>query len=273
MVLMVLTSAVFLLSVALLFSRNFFRNTNNSNIMGVLFPRSRTDAIRGVAAIGIVFSHIAAYSKATASIGILRYYNVFCTTLGGVGVNLFFFISGFGNFFSITRTSNKGKWLLKRCLSLLIVYLVCYIFVLGILYVGGSKTTVHSVLNNLMHLTIDYSSVWYVKIQLLLYLFLTIASLKQRKSYKVIIIAVLCIVASYCLYRLGYEDKWWKSTACFAVGVAAATYKDELVLLINNKRNKLCIICTALSPIAYIAGVLVDVFPIMVMGNVIYARL
>ena len=269
MVLMVVTSAAFFLSVALLFSRGFFRNLNDCKTTGVLFPKSRTDAIRGVAAIGIVFSHIAAYSKATASIGILRYYNIFCTTLGGVGVNLFFFISGFGNYYSISRTNSRGKWLLKRCLSLLIVYLVCHIFVLGILYVGGYRTTVHSIFNNLIHLTIDYSSVWYVKIQLLLYLFLVLASLMQKKSYKLIVLTALCIAASYCLYRLGYEDKWWKSTSCFAVGAAAAAYKDELMFLLTDKRKQLCIACVVLFPIAYIAGVLINMFPIMVVGNVV----
>lgn len=266
---MVLSSAAFFISVALLFFGSFFRNKNSCDTMEVLFPKSRTDAIRGVAAIGIVFSHIAAYSKASASFGILRYYNIFCTTLGVVGVNLFFFISGYGNVYSISRTNNRVKWLLKRCLSLLIVYLVCHAFVLGILYVGGYRTNLHSILNNLMHLTIDYSSVWYVKIQLLLYLFLTIASLMQKKSHKVILLTVLCIAASYCLYRLGYEDKWWKSTSCFAVGVAAAAYKDRIVLLINNKRKQLSIMCAALFPIAYIAGVLINIFPIMVIGNIV----
>ncbi len=268
MALMVLASALFFLTVAWIFARGALKVKGGSAAAGFL-PKSRTEMIKGIAAIGIVFSHIATYSKGAAGSGLLRYYNVFCTTLGGVGVNLFFFISGYGNFYSVARAESRVKWLWKRCATLVIVYLCCFLVVLGILYAGGYRTTPREILDNLLHLRIPYSTVWYVKIQLLAYAFMTVASMVRDRKYRVLLLAALCVASSIVLHRMGYDDRWWKSTACFAVGASTAAYKDEIVRLMEQRKKSMTIFCIAMLPFAFVAAVLVEAFPVKLVGNVV----
>lgn len=57
-----------------------------------------TDAIKSIAAVGIMISHIAEQIKFNVR-GPTMYYVLLCTTLGGIDVNLFFFASEFGNYY------------------------------------------------------------------------------------------------------------------------------------------------------------------------------
>ena len=267
MALTVLLSALFFLTLAFVFVQGTKKKAGGGASTADFLPKSRTEMIKGIAAIGIVFSHIATYSKGAAGSGALRYYNILLTTLGGVGVNLFFFISGYGNYYSVARADNRVKWLWKRCVWLILVYLCCHLLVLGILYAGGYRTSVREVLVDLLHVRIPYSSVWYVKIQLLVYCFMAAASLLKDRKYRVILLIALCFASSIVLNRMGYDDKWWKSTACFALGAAAAAYKGEIVRLIDRRKKQMTLLALLLFPIAYVAAVLVDVFLVKTVGN------
>lgn len=270
MILMVLLSAFFFLTIFFLVASGIAGNKNGTGPAGSFLPKSRSEMIKGIAAIAIVFSHIATYSKGAAPSGILRYYNVFCTTLGGIGVNLFFFLSGYGNYFSVLKNKDqKLKWLGKRCATLLIVYLVCFFVVLAGLYATGYRTTVSGVLNELLHLTIPYSSVWYVKIQLLVYIFLVIAVLLSQRKHQIMALTALCLLSSVILFCCGLNEKWWKSTLCFALGAFVAAYKSEIEELILRKRKAVLLGCFLAAPPAFVCAVLVDFYPVKTIGNAV----
>ena len=67
--------------------------------------RRHTDTIKGIAAAGIVISHIAALIK-YGETGMTRNQIVLFATLGGIGVNFFLFLSGYGNYYSSRKTAD-----------------------------------------------------------------------------------------------------------------------------------------------------------------------
>lgn len=271
MILMVVLSGIFFLSIALIAVSSFLGSRQKAGIKAVYLPKSRTEMIKGIAAIAVVFSHIASYSKGAAPSGLLRYYNLLCASLGGIGVNLFFFISGYGNYFSVLHNKeHRIKWLWKRCATLLIIYVICHFVVLGVLYAGGYRTAVKGgIINEFLHLTIPYSSVWYVKIQLLAYVFLILASLLRERSHQTIAITILCLLSSILLFSLGLDEKWWKSTLCFAAGVFAGAYKFKIERIVSSHKSLVLIGCVLLLPFSYVGAVLIDAYPVKTIGNIV----
>lgn len=270
MILMVALSGLFFLSVAYISVSGILKPRLQSGTGCDFLPRSRTEMIRGLASIAVVFSHIASYSKPSAAAGLLRYYNLFCASLGGVGVNLFFCLSGYGNYYSALKNrTSLGRWLWKRCATLLIVYVCCLFAVLGILYAGGYRISVRGLLDNLLHLTIPYSSVWYVKIQLLVYGFLVFSIRFGKRENRVVAVFALCLLSAVLLFLFGLDEKWWKSTACFAAGVFAAAYRPELERILQQRRNAVLFGSIAVFPFAYFCAVLVDYFAVKTLGNLV----
>ena len=270
MILMVLLSCIFFATIIFIIVSSFIKIRQNIKKNNTFLPKSRTEMVKGLATIAIVFSHIASYSKNSASSGLLRYYNLFCTSLGGIGVNLFFFFSGYGNYFSIiTSEKQRIKWFWKRCFTLLIVYVTCLGLVLGALYLNGYRTTIGGIFSELVHLTIPYSSVWYVKMQLLLYVFLLFSMLLKNRNYQIITVTLLSLLSTIFLYGLGMEEKWWKSTLCFAAGIFVAVYKQDIEKVFFQYKNIILIGNIILFPFAYVCAIFIDMYSVKVIGNLV----
>lgn len=270
MILLVILSCIFFLSIGLVAAQGLLRPHQKIEEASAFLPKSRTEMIKGMAAIAIVFSHIASYSKGAAPSGILRYYNLFCSSLGGIGVNLFFFVSGYGNYFSVLHNKEQRfKWLWKRCAVLLIVYVICHLSVLGVLYCGGYRSTIQREVSEFLHLSIPYSSVWYVKIQLLAYVFLVLASFLKTRRQQAAAVITLCLLSSIILFALGLGEKWWKSTICFGVGVYTGAYRSEVEIYMSRHKRSLLSGCVLLLPFAYVGAVLIDAYTVKTVGNIV----
>lgn len=269
MILIVALSGIFFLSIVYIAASAVLKPKQELSAAAFL-PKNRTEMIRGIAAIAIVFSHIASYSKGAAPSGLLRAYIIFLTSLGGIGVDLFFFFSGYGNYFSVFRNKDhRFKWLWKRCATLLIVYIVCLVLVLAVLFAGGYRTSAINIFNEIIHLTIPYSSVWYVKIQLLVYVFLVVASFMKDRRGQFIIVTLLCFLSSAILFYIGFEDKWWKSTLCFAVGVFVGAYRSEIEKYIVQHKKALLTVSVLGTPFVYYGAIFVHAYPIKTIGHII----
>ena len=69
--------------------------------------RIYTDSIKALAIIGIMLAHVAVQYHGPNYIGPLRFLIV---GLGAFGVQVFFFLSGFGTYYSIQRTKEYLSW-------------------------------------------------------------------------------------------------------------------------------------------------------------------
>lgn len=125
--------------------------------------KDRSQAVRGFAAIGIVFCHIASHTRGLVSGGILSYYMIFLRSLGGIGVNLFFFYSGYGNQLSVQKSKNRIAWLWNRIWNLYLVFAVCYLLEIIPLLLVGTRIGAKEAVVDLLTLTMPLSVTWYTR--------------------------------------------------------------------------------------------------------------
>lgn len=238
---------------------------------GLFIDKTHTDTMKGIAAIGIVISHIAA-RLIDGTGGLIKLYMWAGTSLGGIGVDLFFFASGYGNYYSTKRLMGARKkiiWLVKRCVNIVITYLICYIITSLVLRFFGQAENINETIRNILDLRMPLSLTWYLKIQILLYIVLTISLLFKKQVFRVALIVGLSLVLTLFCYIDGFPAQWWKSTMCFCIGYIVAEYKSSIYQLINNYRKQawwISVICFA---VLYVVTNPFDSFFIKVFGNVI----
>lgn len=235
--------------------------------------RTHTDAIKGIAAVVIIFSHIAARIQSSVS-GPLRYYVMLFGTIGGIGVDLFLFASGFGNCYSISRTENRGsvrlKWLLRRTLHIVLVYLSCFVLTSIVLYLGGYDGTAKRMVQDLLRLRMPLRVTWYLKVQILLYAVLTISCFFEQKIIRGIILVGGSFASALIFRRLGYPEEWWKSTMCFAAGYYCAVHKNALVQAVNSRKNLVVVGSVGIFLAAYgLVCIFDNLFVPEVLGNLL----
>jgi len=270
---------LFFLFTALFFCSVLFMLVNGSKNVhlelskDLFLSRKHTDAVKGIAAIAIMISHIAARIQNGVS-GPTQYYVMLCGTLGGMGVNLFFFASGFGNFYSLKKTDDQVperlKWLLKRIVSVVSVYLVCFVLTSVVLRIGGYSQTTIEFIKNIVRLRMPLRATWYLKVQILLYIILTISCFFTNKTMQGVMLVGGSFISALLFNKLGYAEEWWKSTMCFAVGYYCAMYKEDVIQTMNRKRVLVGGLSLLLLPLSYGMICLFDNrFIIEILGNTI----
>ena len=114
------------------FIKNYILNKNKKyNFLN----KESTEALKGVAIIAIIFSHICQAAPELKNLllgGKYSYTIVF--TWGGIGVAIFFLLSGYGCYISIGKSINKLTWLITHVTRLLIYFLISYLFIYLFIY-------------------------------------------------------------------------------------------------------------------------------------------
>lgn len=266
-------SIIFLISILLMVGNGVKAVIDrNTKINETFMPKSRTEMIKGLAAIAIVFSHIASHSSGLNITGIAKYYIQFCKTWGFIGVNLFFLISGYGNYISIKKVNtvkSRLVWLVDRVLKLLVIYLICYFVGLVTLYLLGYRTSFAETYSNIIKLRGQLTTAWYVRIQLLVYCFLFISTFIKKEGLAILCLFICVLCLSNLLYRMGYEDYWWKSTLCFPAGFVLAAKREQIKKVFRNKFHVLLAGAIILFPVAYILEIATDLYLLKIIGNVL----
>ena len=101
-----------------------------------LLTLEKTEVIKGIATLMIVLSHIIQYvgnknivcGGGKLSITVIR-------SFGGIGVAIFFFLSGFGNFISLSNVKERKLIILKvlrKILRLISTFIICFILVFSV---------------------------------------------------------------------------------------------------------------------------------------------
>lgn len=218
--------------------------------MNELLPKSRTDSLRGIAIVIIVAAHIVAQNSGLINTFLGGYIQRIVESWGAVGVAIFFFLSGYGNYISISRIDKKKEyifWMIKRVLKLLFAFMVCYILdVLCIqLLVGGQVTT--QVLLDFVTLKMPGTSTWYLKVQILLYVFIVLAFMAgKRREHTIALVGLFSVIYAFAAYFFGLPDFWWKTSLCFAAGIFFASNREKIKEMIDARMGAACIIVSAI---------------------------
>lgn len=267
----VVLSAGFILSVLLVLVYNIKINKISMHESQLpekgFLSKAHTETLRGIVTVGIVVSHFATNLKGLGPSGIENLFVRACLPLGAMGVDCFLFFSGYGNAFSISKEKRKSIWLFRKCISLLIVYLVCFALQCGALLLYSYKTSLAVEFSNILRLNMPRTAAWYVKIQIILYILLVFSELIKHKIGKLLFIFSTCAATSIILLFTNHGEHWWMSNLCFALGVGAAMYKSEIIEFVNHHLKAISAVCVLLFFPLYFITYMVDFFVVKIIGN------
>ncbi|MGN0500625.1 MAG: acyltransferase family protein [Ruminococcus sp.] len=202
----------------------------------MFFCRDSTAALRGVAMIGIIIHHI--HNN-------LGYSSPILSQMGYLATGLFFFISGYGNMFSINKSKKIGiKWIINKFLKIYVPFSIVYFFYYitdAILYPSEMPTVTETV-QDIFTVSLPGLESWFPKIILLCFLLQWLAK-KLFSNYKiqctVIFLALCCYV--FCMIKWKLGGGWWyNSVLCYPLGIFFALIKDNLLRIINSKHKSIC---------------------------------
>ena len=225
----------------------------NNNLSSAGIAKEYTNSMKLIAIIGIVLAHIGVQYHGTNYIGYLQ---MLIVSLGAFGVQIFFFLSGFGSYFSISKQNKINgylSWGGRHSFRLIISFIVCYA-VVCLIYLSFKQMVFN--LYDLLLLLMPYCTTWYLKIQILFYLFLVIAiwiakSLGKNDDVMACVVFILSLMSIMILQCYGFEDWWWKSNLCFALGILVAINIEKIKSKINGS-NRQVILLTILAMFVYI---------------------
>ena len=268
MIVYILITAAYYLAAAF-FLLTGWKNRDRALEEKEFISRPHTESLKGIAAVGIVVSHIASLFSKDVS-GVTQLIIWAGTSLGGFGVDLFFFTSGYGNYFSsrnLERHGEKVRWLVKRTANILIVFLVCYGLTTAVLCLLGRPLVWKDVLRNIIDLKMPLSLTWYLKIQILLYAILTLSLFIRNAKVRAAALIGLSLALTLVCYLQGLPGQWWKSTMCFCLGYYAAAYKGAVCRFLNEHRAQAWWISLISFPVLFVVVNPVDSYFIKVIGN------
>lgn len=179
---------------------------------------------------------------------------------GAIGVAIFFFVSGYGNCFSIKRckeVKEKVKWFFTKSWNLLRTFIFCYVVVIIVLALNSKEgISIECVMRDFIALRMPETSTWYLKIQILFYLFRAISACIFAKLSTMLF--VLSIGYAAFFYYIGMPDYWWMTSLCFVTGVWFAENKETLDKI--AKKHRVGVIAGGIVGFAlsYILNIMVD---------------
>lgn len=213
----------FLLFPYLVISSIQFTKQDKENVI------EKNDAVilRGIAAILVILAH---YTNSFSNWGgVLRLYR-FC---GGIGVLIFFFLSGFGIYCSNVDFVPNTNFLWKRFKNVYLPYvLMKFVFNgLNIIQVGSGEIQLRNIWFNIFGLDKDD---WFIKIIIIQYIIFFIVWKFFKKKYILGFTGVICLAVSIMFCFLQYDPRWYNGLMLFWAGMVLAKYKKEFILFTQN---------------------------------------
>lgn len=220
--------------------------------------KTYTDKIKGIAICFIVLGHIIQHIP--MNIPFAKEILYIIGNINLIGVAVFFMISAYGNVSSIKNTPPprdnniffySKKVLLKiiRIYQVFFIALLIYCVLYFLFHYGHSFLNLKNFVYYFLTLTIPGFTIWYIKIQVVLYLTLL---LLKFKNYDIYIFIICLIYVIFCIH-FKIPHYWYISVLYFPVGCLLINRKKTILKYINylDKRilNPLLtislVICTA----------------------------
>lgn len=154
----------------------------SDNDYHMLLSKESTGALKGAAIFAVVISHICQDAPELKNLLIGgKYTYTILFSGGGIGVAIFFLLSGYGCYISIEKTQKEFIWFLKHALKMLIYFAVTFALVLLFSnYVLKGAFGQKEWIQSFIALRFPGTTSWYFKIQILFYLLLALSE-KAKK--------------------------------------------------------------------------------------------
>lgn len=214
-----------------------------------LLGRRETDVIRGVSAIFIIESHFLAWAIEMGA-EVNKILQLIIAQLGGIGVLLFFFVSGYGIYVSYAKEKSGWEFIRKRLENVYIPYVFMKVILLFLF-------CRHEKIDNLSGKIVGALLLedWFIRVivlQYFSYFFLRKVLGLQKKKLILGGLIFDCIL-SYVFVIKQRPLGWFNALWLFTAGFVIAEYKEELIKWFKRGR---IIKCFVLFIAFFISGVL-----------------
>lgn len=223
--------------------------------------------LRGIAMLVILFVH---------SVNEYDFYSSTCSRLlmiphwGAIACSLFFFMSGYGLFNSLSAKDTPysiWKYLLTHLLKLLVPFILSFaltwavieILPFEITHVGENRLT------NIFRLSMSNGTdMWFFKIIILNYLITTaLFSIKTSSRTRIILLFAIHLLLILLCYAADVPGYWYISNCAFVLGAAMVTWSR----IITSK--KVMMLSVAVAAVYIVLSCLdINKTPVIILGNV-----
>lgn len=198
------------------------------------FTKMDSLTIRGVAALYVMLSHYALWMESYFHIELPVIFS-FLKQLGGIGVLLFFFLSGYGIYISSFDEKNDLMWLIKRVGKVWFPYLFMKFVIEIINYsvIGWDQFFIGDFLKEITG--IDFSD-WFIWVIILQYVIFWIGgkiSLNIRLTG--IFFQSLILMAAFIYLKLA--TRWYNGLLLFWFGCFVAKYQEKIIRFLKENYN------------------------------------
>lgn len=181
--------------------------------------RKQSYNVRGICMLMIITHHI--FVEIGTTPGSIDFLNKW----GYLATGVFFFLSGFGLFFSIKDEPLTFKWGIKKIQKLFSPFLFIFTLYCLFLFFFSPDKFNSSLWIDLATLSIPGKVTWFYKVIIALYVLTFLSSwLPCKKNVKVI--SIICLCALYFLLARYYSlpSYWWGSILNFPMGLLVALF-------------------------------------------------
>lgn len=199
----------------------------------VLLDKTESMEIRGIATCFVIMAHTSnlIIENDIPYAGLLRVFSV----LGGMGVLLFFFISGYGIYKGYADKKPSVEFLKKRILNVVIPYLMMKICFSTIsLIINIDKTSLKDV-------ALGFLSDWFIDVILIQYLLFYFSWKLSRhndsndKTILCITNFIFNIIVAVIFWRAGLIARWYNGLLLFPFGMLVAHYEKNIIVIWNKR--------------------------------------
>ena len=202
-----------------------------------LIERQETNVIRGISAVFIIESHFCAWVQEMGE-NANRVVEMIIGQLGGIGVLLFFFISGYGIYISYAEIEPSWRYLQKRLESVYIPYVFMKLIILFLFYMNGTKDSLFERILKIIML-----EDWFIRVIVLQYLtFFFLWKIVKLKKNKLLYgsLIVNCILSVIFVVEQR-PSRWFNALWLFIVGFVIAEYRKPVIEWFNEKYVVKCL--------------------------------
>lgn len=217
-----------------------------SNMNEIFLNKNYTDLIKGLAMLSIVIGHIV---QMLIPSNFLFYKQLlfFLCQINIIFVGCFFFFSGYGNYLSVKKIDSIQSKLLKIFSKIYRIYfvfggaLILYILLYSLFHSGYSFVNISNFFYFISTITIPGLTMWYLKVQVFLYLLFMISVLFFKYSDLISFVFVVISIILAIFFKI--PSLWWQTILCFPLGIFVA---HHLSLFKNFSNPKIKIIIVLL---------------------------
>lgn len=222
-----------LLIIATFYKSSFVKNEINTNFLSI----DQCHVLRGTFIIAVVFHHIAQRTT-----GGVFFHHIF-SFAGFLGVSIFFFLSGYGLFYSLKNKKNYIKDFIHKRMSKVVLPMVFYFFLYWMIYsFFESQYTLEYVLTSLVNGNPIVTFSWFMYAIIWMYLsFYIIVKLTLKDAYILIGIAFSCIVYALCCHLLNFGSWWYNTIQVFWLGMVYYKFKDTVDFFVKRNYTRMLI--------------------------------